>query len=236
MIADSLDLLLELQEYDRKLSIIREKLRELPRLRKRAQEALEKRKELLQRAREGVKKGALHVRRLEAEIDDVRKKVGKLREQQMQIRSNEEYRALEKEIAQMEERIRVLEDDELNRMEALEQIEREAAEAEKEVKDGEGVLEADLRMLKDRETDLKQQEESIRRHREDIAGQVPARLRERYERILKHVGDYAVVPIENGNCGGCHMRLPMQVIYDAKKGLKVQTCSYCGRILYWKPD
>ena len=236
MITDSLDLLLELQEYDRKLSSIREKLRELPRLRAQAQEAFEKKKELLKQARERVKKGALHVRQLEGEIDDLRKKVTKLRQQQMQIKSNEEYRALEKEIAQMEEQIRTLEDDELNEMEIIEKMERQASEAEKEVKDAETVLKADMRMLDEREAELKLQEESARRHREDIARQVPTELLERYERILKHVGDFAAVPIENGNCGGCHMRLPTQVIYDAKKGLKIQSCSYCGRILYWKPD
>jgi len=56
----------------------------------------------------------------------------------------------------------------------------------------------------------------------------------RYERIMSHASDYAIVGIERGTCGGCHMALPPQVVRDAGKELSLILCSYCGRILYMK--
>ena len=54
----------------------------------------------------------------------------------------------------------------------------------------------------------------------------------RYERILNHVGDFALVGIERGVCMGCHMQLPPQYVHDARKGDSLTTCSFCGRILF----
>ena len=51
--------------------------------------------------------------------------------------------------------------------------------------------------------------------------------------ILNNKKDAAIVFIESGaHCGGCHMKLPPQVINDAKNASKIVGCNFCGRILY----
>ena len=40
----------------------------------------------------------------------------------------------------------------------------------------------------------------------------------RYERLIHSKGDYAIVPIRGGNCGGCHLHIPPQVVHDARHG------------------
>ena len=53
---------------------------------------------------------------------------------------------------------------------------------------------------------------------------------------LRSKGDVAIVPVQHGNCGGCHLQIPPQLIHNAKRGTELTSCDYCGRILYWQPE
>ena len=44
--------------------------------------------------------------------------------------------------------------------------------------------------------------------------------------------DRALVALEDGVCGGCHMQLPPYVVHATKKHSSIVLCEYCGRILY----
>jgi predicted nucleic acid-binding Zn-ribbon protein len=60
--------------------------------------------------------------------------------------------------------------------------------------------------------------------------------RSRYDRLLKNKGDNAVVGIQHGVCGGCHMKLQQQLIVTCQAQKDLVTCSSCGRILYYTRD
>ena len=40
----------------------------------------------------------------------------------------------------------------------------------------------------------------------------------------------------SGVCGGCHMRLPPQLLVFCQASKEIITCSNCGRILYYTRD
>lgn len=61
-------------------------------------------------------------------------------------------------------------------------------------------------------------------------------VRERYIRLRKGKGANTVVGIERGICGGCHVKLPMQVVLSCQAQQEVVTCPNCGRILYFSRD
>ena len=42
----------------------------------------------------------------------------------------------------------------------------------------------------------------------------------------------AVVPIRNGQCTGCHMRVSPNLINEIQRGQKLMTCESCARIVY----
>jgi len=42
-----------------------------------------------------------------------------------------------------------------------------------------------------------------------------------------------VVPVVDGTCYGCFMRLPTEVATQTERNAKVSTCMNCGRFLYW---
>ena len=62
---------------------------------------------------------------------------------------------------------------------------------------------------------------------------VPEDVLSRYRRILKSKGNSAIVPIQAGGCGGCHMKLTFQTVITAKTDDKLASCENCGRLVYW---
>ena len=57
-----------------------------------------------------------------------------------------------------------------------------------------------------------------------------------YERLLASKGESAVVGIDNSVCGGCHMKLPVQLIIACRGRKEMVTCNNCARILYFTPQ
>ena len=53
---------------------------------------------------------------------------------------------------------------------------------------------------------------------------------------MGHRHDAAVVPVQHGICGGCHLHIPPQLAHAARGGVELVTCDQCGRILYWSPE
>ena len=60
--------------------------------------------------------------------------------------------------------------------------------------------------------------------------------RSRYERLVKNKGDNVIVGVQHGVCGGCHMRLPTQIVVTCQAQSELVGCINCGRILYYTRD
>jgi predicted nucleic acid-binding Zn-ribbon protein len=76
----------------------------------------------------------------------------------------------------------------------------------------------------------------LQQGRTELASAVDESTRNRYERLVKSKGENAVVGIQHGVCGGCHMKLQQQLIVLCQAQKEIVTCSNCGRILYYTRD
>jgi len=76
----------------------------------------------------------------------------------------------------------------------------------------------------------------LERNREDLAAAVEEGVRTRYERLVRSKGENVVVGVQHGVCGGCHMRLPAQIMVMCQAQQELVTCTNCGRILYYTRD
>ncbi|WP_372847255.1 zinc ribbon domain-containing protein, partial [Pontiella sp.] len=91
----------------------------------------------------------------------------------------------------------------------------------------------ELAELDDRADHLKKKAETMKADRSRVAAGCDKEILKKYTRILNNKKDFAVVLIEpGGHCGGCHMKLPPQVIHDARNPTKIVACNFCGRIVY----
>lgn len=173
---------------------------------------------------------------LELEVEGKKQLITKYANQQLQTRKNEEYRALSHEIDTCKEEIFKIENLEIELMEQGEAAQKEVARATQAATEARRLMEEQLAQLGAREQNLKKELEELTTNREELAGAVDESARARYERLVRNKGESVVVGVQHGVCGGCHMRLPAQVLVTCQAQQELVTCTNCGRILYYSHD
>jgi uncharacterized protein len=228
--------LLILQDRDRKIQRVEAELNNIGPERV----ALQEKAQAAQTGHETAKTKAKQIesdrKNLELEVESKKKLIEKYSLQQFQTKKNEEYRALAHEIDGCKEAIFKIEDQQLDLMEKAEVAAKEVAAAAKISSELVKNVETQIKALADREISLKRQLEELESDHEKIAEAVEEGARARYNRLRNSKGGTAIVGIEHGVCGGCHMKLPMAVILGVQGEQEITSCPNCGRILYYSRE
>ncbi|WP_372847261.1 hypothetical protein, partial [Pontiella sp.] len=110
-----------LQKKDRRLIKILREIRDIPQRRSDIEAQLSGSKKKLAMALDSKKHTEATLKELELEVESLKEKVVKYKNQQMEAQTNDQYRAFVKEIGVVEDEIKALEEKEIHLMEALEQ-------------------------------------------------------------------------------------------------------------------
>ena len=175
-------------------------------------------------------------KRLELDVDSKKEQIEKYANQQLQTRKNEEYRALTHEIDACKADITKIEDQEIALMEQAEQVQKETSRTSREADETQKTVEGQVSQLDRREENLKKELAELQLGRAELAAAVEESARARYERLVKSKGENVIVGVHHGVCGGCHMKLPAQILVFCMAGQEIITCTNCGRILYYTRD
>ena len=228
-----LEAIYALQKRDRKLIKIAREINDIPKRKNDIEAQLAGSKKKLEVALDSRKHTEATIKEVELEIEALKEKVDKYKNQQMEAQNNEQYRAFVKEIGVVEEEISQLEEKELQLMEALEKGKAIVEECEAKLNVEKESISDELNELDERAQMLTEKLERMKADRARAAAECDRSLLQKYTRILQNKRDFAVVLIEEGgHCGGCHMKLPPQVVNDARNPTKVVACNFCGRIVY----
>jgi uncharacterized protein len=173
---------------------------------------------------------------LELEVQTKKEQIARYANQQLQTRKNEEYRALTHEIDLCKDEIRKIEDRELELMEQGEAAQKEVARLTQAANGARKTMEDQLSQLAMREANLKADLETLEANRDELSAAVNDIARDRYERLVRSKGENVVVGVQHGVCGGCHMRLPAQILVTCQAQQEMVSCTNCGRILYYTRD
>jgi hypothetical protein len=173
---------------------------------------------------------------LELEVEAKKQMIVRYANQQFQTRKNEEYRALAHEIDTCKAAIFQIENGEIELMEQAETAQKELLRATQAAKDARLLADDQVGQLDAREGNLKKELAQLEANREELAAAVDEGARNRYERLVRSKGDNVVVGVHHGVCGGCHMKLPPQLLVTCQGEKELVGCSNCGRILYYTPD
>jgi predicted nucleic acid-binding Zn-ribbon protein len=73
----------------------------------------------------------------------------------------------------------------------------------------------------------------LRSERDKLAADVKPDVLKRYSGIRIRRG-LAVVGVKNGTCRGCNMNIPPQLYIVLQRGVSIETCPSCHRIIYWE--
>lgn len=228
-----LESIFALQKKDRRLIKIMREIRDIPRRKSEIEAQLDGSRQKLATALDSKKHTEALLRDVELEIESLKDKITRYKNQQMEAKTNDQYRAFVKEIGVVESEIKALEDKEIRLMEDLEQGRAIVADCEERLKTEKTGIADELAELDERTADLNAQLDSLKDDRKRAAALCDKALLQRYTRIMNNKKDYGVVLVESGgHCGGCHMKLPPQVIHDARNPTKIVGCNFCGRIVY----
>lgn len=224
----------ELQNLDLEIARIQREVEEIPREITELEQQLQTSRRVWDQAREHLASLEQLRRRHEQELEDVtadqRKRQGRL----FEIKTNQEYAAVLKEIEGLKERRSKLEDEILELFDQIEAgqgaVRNEEAlfqEREKTCKQERTAREGELRRL---QAELDRLQEGRRRQ----AARVEAGLLQTYQRLMRSRDGIAVVAVRDGSCLGCYVGLTPQTYNELRRGDVLLTCANCQRILYWK--
>ena len=223
--------LLIVQEHDCDIRDMERELKDIPARKTEEETRLDSHKQALAHAEEELKAKQVDVRELELESDSLQAKTSKLRQQQLQLKTNKEFKAMEAEIEGVAEEISKLEDRELLLMEEVEQLRANVARRSEDLKAEEASVQEDSKVFDRRAAEIEAELTGIREARDKAAEDVAAEWLARYTQVFARK-DRALVPLQDGICGGCHMKLPPSVLHATVRNTEMVTCNYCGRLLY----
>ncbi len=230
-----LEKLLILQGRDRRRLDLEKELKGIPADIAAVERKIQTEKEAIETAKFDWHKLEARKKDLENEIATAEQKAAKYRTQQLEVRKNDEFRALGHEIETVEGQIGALEETELNVLYEIEAAKAKFAAAEQEMKTNISGYEARIRSHRDRENvlaaELAVAKEEVTAARLPL-GEPMLRL---YDRIaLRNMP--VCVPLSDGKCGGCHLKVSSEVesAVRAKPDPTAQlpACDQCGRIVY----
>jgi len=189
------------------------------------QTALDASRKALQDAKVGLKKLEHSLQSHQSRIDDLKVKLNL-------VKKNEEYKAIQNQIANDKAAIEKLEGEILEEMVKLDEQTVTLAAEEDEVKrlatQVESFKQEQEASAVDQKTLLSELEASIIGAEEII----PEDLRDRYRRTVKQRGSDAMAFIENGACSGCFVSVTAQMMNELINAHSLSFCKTCGRILY----
>lgn len=233
---EAIEKLLILQDRDRKIRRVQAELAhiepERQTLKTKASGAIAN----LEAGKQRVKQLESDRKRLELDVDAKQQLISKYANQQLQTRKNEEYKALAHEIEMCKADITKIEDQEITLMEQAEAAQKEVVRLTALANEAKAHADKLVAELGEREKNLQKELAELQSNREQLAGAVDEGTRGRYDRLCKTKGDNVLVGINHGVCGGCHMKLPTQVLVATQANQELVTCINCGRILYYTRD
>jgi hypothetical protein len=230
---ETLQLLIELQEIERKIKILAEHKARAPKeiaalkeKEKGAEARLEDKKMLLESAKK--------LRRdLEREVEDLEGRKTKSKQRLLEVKSNKEYQAILKEIEDIEELVRGREDRIIEQMESVDDLAGQIREHELLVVEASKKLEEEGALLEKEAKDADSLIVSLEEQKEQLKPKIPSDLLKKYRFLRDKRGGVALAPVKRGTCGVCHMNLPPQIFIDLQKDETMMNCPNCLRIIYW---
>ncbi len=230
-----LALALRLQALDRKIVALETEVATLPKHIAEIEKKLEAHTRRLETGRAASAANARERKKLEGDIQVHQQKISKLRDQTLQAKNNEQYRAFQNEISYAEGEIRKCEDKTLELMEQFEPLDKNVKAAETELKVEQQHVDAEKKRARERSAVAEKALAEERAERKALTDQMNAVFYKEYERVRKKTKNTPIADATEGRCSACQISLRPQFFQDLRRRDQVMFCESCGRILTYNP-
>ena len=231
--ADQIELLKQLQVLDGDLFRLRRQQEQKPQELEALRAQLAEREAQVKAAEQRVKDLQLAQKEKEIELQTREANVRKLQSQLFQLKTNREYTTMQREIDTLKADNSLLEETILKMFDDLDETAKARQRAQQALEAAQARVKIERARIEQELAQLGEQLAALERQRKLLTPDVPSTALAAYERVLEIREGLALVPLLENSCGGCHRRLPPQVLNEVYLKAKLVTCEHCNRILYF---
>lgn len=235
-VKEQIDFLKSMQTVDKEIYILRREKESFPEKTKSIEEALEKKKTGIKEAEVNLKVLQVKLKEKEVSLQQKEEQVKKLQLQLYQLKTNKEYSTMSQEIEGLKADNSLIEEEMIKLMDNIDDARKRLTEEKGIFIKEEESSQKEKNVINTRLNEINSRLSQLTAEREKITPNVDKQLLARYERVLQNRDGLAIVQVEGGACGGCHLNLPPQVVSEAKLKDDVVVCGSCSRILYVDDD
>jgi uncharacterized protein len=174
-------------------------------------------------------------RSIEKDLSVVQTRLSRFKDQLMEVKTNREYQAMQKEIETAQHEVQGFEEKILERMLEADELTSAIKAAEGRLAAAERSAAADRQALEAERLAMETLLDETARARSAIVAELPASTLVTFEQVARARKGIAVAEARDGHCVVCHVRLRPQVYAEIRRNDRVIQCESCQRILYYVP-
>jgi predicted nucleic acid-binding Zn-ribbon protein len=171
-------------------------------------------------------------RRREGELQAAEAQIDKYREQEMQVKTNQQLWAIQDEITTVQDRIGRIEGQILEQLEAADGLGEAIKQRQGELGVAKIETAAEVAVIDASERDLKDSLAAERTVVEQIRGETDPKPLKLYDRVASVRGGIAIAEGVEGRCMACNVRLRPQIWVQVLRAAEPQQCDACKRIVF----
>ncbi len=230
-----LKLVIRLQDVDNRLADLAREIAALPKHVAEIEKKLLTHERRLEADRAALAANQKERKKCEGDIQAQDQKISKLKDQMLQAKTNDQYRAFQNEIDFCQKEIRKAEDRILELMAESEPLDRNVKAAEASLKTEKAEVEKEKQQARERTAaDQKSAAELNAERQQIVAGIAPAHYQQ-YEKVRKARKGIGVAEAIDGRCSVCQIQMRPQFFQELRRGESFMQCESCLRILYYNP-
>ncbi len=233
--APELKRIVRLQDLDSQIRELQREIATLPKHISEIERTLEGHLRKLEADKAALAANQRERKNIDGEIQSQEQKASRLKDQMMEAKTNDQYRAFQKEIEFCQKEIRRCEDRILALMEESEPLDQNVKGAQVALEEERRRVEAEKEQARARTAADESALADLNAERGALVGEIPASIYTSYERIRAKRGGLAVADATEGRCSACHLSLRPQFFQELRSGQGVMFCESCGRILFYNP-
>ncbi|HWR17079.1 MAG TPA: C4-type zinc ribbon domain-containing protein [Terriglobales bacterium] len=226
--------LIDLQKADAEISRLNTEIASLPKKVAAIEEKLAGSKDRAEKAKAALKADESARRKHEGDIEALRQKISKYRDQMLNVKTNQEYAALGKEVEFAQQEIGKLEDKILETMMDSDSKNADLKKAEAELKAHAAEIEKEKAVVRELSADDEKELGDWKGKRDALRGSIGSDALRHYDRVLKFRGSAIAEAIDH-KCSACQVMLRPQVYNNIRSTDEFITCDSCHRILFYDP-
>jgi hypothetical protein len=229
-----LERLIKLEQVDREIGRLSAEVAALPKRVAEIEHQLSDAKAKVEQAKTAIKSQEQKRRSLESDIQSQQQKIAKFRDQSLDVKTNEQYKALMHEIEFAQAEIRKAEDKILEIMEGAELFDRQVKASEADLKTQSTQVENEKQEARAITTKDEARLKELENDRQSVRSGITENLLDLYDRVVR-ARKTAIAEAREQRCTACFVLLRPQKWNEIKAGSDVHTCDSCGRILFYDP-